>query len=137
MIDSFSYLFRTIDNVNVNRVQMSYEILTELQKLAERFKCAVIYANHIFALLLTYRNRVFEFQIVITNELTTRFTADNEPQLMPALGDSHIHRMNCQITLGRDVNDRQMFAANIDKCFYGAEKTVTFLVSDCTWSRDS
>lgn len=52
MIDSFSYLFRTIDDADANRVQMLYKFLTELQILAERFKCAVIYANDF---LLLYR----------------------------------------------------------------------------------
>lgn len=66
---------------------------------------------------------------MITNELTTRFTADNEPEMMPALGDSHTHRINFQITLGRDVNDSNLFAANIDKSFCCAEKSVTFWVN--------
>lgn len=40
VIDSFSYLFRSLDS-DVNLVQITYEILLKLQQIAEEFKCAV------------------------------------------------------------------------------------------------
>lgn len=41
VIDSFSYLFRTIDESIVNRVQMLHQLCNDLQDLAEAHKCAV------------------------------------------------------------------------------------------------
>lgn len=40
VIDSFSYLFRSLDS-DVNLVQMTHEILLKLQQIAEEFECAV------------------------------------------------------------------------------------------------
>lgn len=41
VIDSFSYLLRSIDDPTMNLVQVSYELLSKLQTVAEEFKCAV------------------------------------------------------------------------------------------------
>lgn len=65
---------------------------------------------------------------MITNELTTRITADGDMCIVPALGESHSHRANYQITFGRDEDDRRLFVANIDKCFTKSEQKVAFQV---------
>ncbi|XP_055318102.1 DNA repair protein RAD51 homolog 3-like [Sitodiplosis mosellana] len=106
VIDSFSYLFRSIDE-NVNLVQTTYEALSELQKLADKYRCAV----------------------VITNELTTRVIPDGPSCIVPALGESHSHRVNVQLTFGRDEDDRRLFVANIDKCFTKCEQKVAFQIT--------
>lgn len=80
----------------------------ELQKLAEKFKCA----------------------IVTTNELTTYFKDENDdPEIVPALGDSLAHRVNFQITLDRDENDPKLFQAFINKSFFCEDKIVRFWVN--------
>lgn len=66
--------------------------------------------------------------MVITNELTTRVVSE-ETCIVPALGDSHSHRVNFQVTFGRDEDDRQLFVANIDKCYVKPEQKVAFTVS--------
>lgn len=64
---------------------------------------------------------------MLTNELTTRIEND-EIYLVPALGNSHTHRVNYQVTLGCDLNDRELFVAKIEKTFFNSEKLVTFRV---------
>lgn len=66
--------------------------------------------------------------MVITNELTTHITPD-ETSIIPSLGESHLHRINYQITIGRDIDRPNLFVANIDKCFTKCEKEVPFRVS--------
>lgn len=66
---------------------------------------------------------------MLTNEITTHISIEEGTQLVPALGESHSHRVNHQITLGHDDDDRRLFVANIDKCFVKCEKKVPFLVS--------
>lgn len=46
VVDSFSYLFRSIDS-DLNLVQITYGILLMLQQISEEFKCAVIYSFNI------------------------------------------------------------------------------------------
>ncbi|XP_031636026.1 DNA repair protein RAD51 homolog 3 [Contarinia nasturtii] len=106
VIDSFSYLFRSIEP-SVNLIQISYEALSKLQQIADELHCAV----------------------VITNELTTRVTTEGDTEIVPALGESHLHRVNCQVTFGRDENNRKLFVANIDKCFVKCEKKVPFQIT--------
>lgn len=67
-------------------------------------------------------------QIVITNELTTRIYRNGDSILVPALGDSHSHRVNYQIIVGRDNCDDEMFVAKIKKSFWMAEKMIPFRV---------
>lgn len=40
VIDSFSYLFRVVDN-SLDRIQMMYQMCLDLEQLAKEFKCAV------------------------------------------------------------------------------------------------
>lgn len=68
--------------------------------------------------------------MVITNELTTRVTTEGDTEIVPALGESHSHRVNYQVTFGRDQNNRKLFVANIDKCFMKGEAKVPFAVSE-------
>lgn len=65
---------------------------------------------------------------MITNELTTRILTDGDTNIVPALGESHSHRVNYQITFGRDEDDHRLFVANIDKCFVKGEQKVAFQV---------
>lgn len=64
---------------------------------------------------------------MLTNELTTRIEND-EAYVVPALGDSHLHRVNYHITVGRDLNDSELFVAEIKKTFCNPEKLVPFRV---------
>ncbi|XP_053671536.1 DNA repair protein RAD51 homolog 3 [Anopheles nili] len=87
VIDSLSFLIRNTTSSSLKRVKHLHEILTLLHKLANRFGCAVI----------------------VTNDVTTRIS-DNEtserrmedPRIVPALGESHSHKINQRILLGRD-----------------------------------
>lgn len=72
---------------------------------------------------------------MITNELTTRVTTDGETYIVPSLGESHTHRVNHQITIGRDDNNHKLFVANIDKCFVKAAENVPFQVSGHNFDR--
>lgn len=67
---------------------------------------------------------------MITNELTTRIHHTGESILVPALGDSHSHRVNYQIIVGRGINDNEMFFAKFKKSFWNAEKMISFRVSN-------
>lgn len=49
-----------MDNADVNGVQILYNALTVLQKLANSFDCAVIYAN-LFYLLMAMMNEMNRF----------------------------------------------------------------------------
>lgn len=107
-----------------------YQILSELQQLAVEFNCAVniitsffFYIYHFFFFVVNLL-----FQVIITNEITTRFRGADETYLVPALGDSHIARVNYLITVNRDSKDTELFVANIDKSFYNVEKLVPFRV---------
>lgn len=68
------------------------------------------------------------FQIVVTNELTTRVINEDETYITPALGDSFSHRTNVQIALGKDLDNNELFYASIDKSFYTKEIIVPFKV---------
>lgn len=73
--------------------------------------------------------RIFiPLQILITNEITTRVSEENKTELIPALGDSHPHRTNFQISLAQDLDDVQVFHARIDKHFFQKEIAVPFRV---------
>lgn len=72
---------------------------------------------------------------MITNELTTRVTTDGETYIVPSLGESHTHRVNHQITIGRDDKNQKLFVANIEKCFVKAEGNVPFQVSGHNFDR--
>lgn len=125
MIDSLSYLFRLIPE-DINKVQMLYGVLADLQELAEQFQCAV--NIWVFFFYANSNEKLFSLQILITNELTTRIIDDNNTELIPALGESHPHRTNFQISLARDCNDLQMFHASIDKHFFMENVQVSFRV---------
>lgn len=47
--------------------------------------------------------------------MASRITDDNTTEFVPALGDSHPHRTNYQLSLARDLNDPALFYARIDK----------------------
>lgn len=129
VIDSFSYLLRDDSEIPNNRVQLMYEMLWELQELAIDFKCAVSIVRFSFACTV-WSVPVSPLQIVITNELTTRIYPNGESALVPALGDSHSHRVNYQIITARHESDNNIFVAKIKKSFWNAEKLVPFRVSD-------
>lgn len=67
--------------------------------------------------------------MVITNELTTHITPDGKKSIVPSLGESHSHRVNCQISIARDLDNQRLIVANVDKCFVQCEKKVAFQVS--------
>lgn len=110
VIDSFSFLFRQMkyDDGDLIRTGLLYETITNLQKLADQFHCAV----------------------VLTNELTTRpADSDESPDvLVPSLGDSHLHRIGQLISLGHVGCDT--FCANIDKSICSPEIGIKFRITE-------
>ncbi|XP_052869269.1 DNA repair protein RAD51 homolog 3-like [Anopheles cruzii] len=89
IIDSLSFVVRNTIPRTLERVKRLHEILTPLHKLAHRFGCVV----------------------VVTNDLTTKITDSKKPfdniQIVPALGESHSHKINQRIILGRDDTNGQ------------------------------
>uniref|UniRef100_A0A340TBH0 DNA repair protein RAD51 homolog 3 n=1 Tax=Anopheles minimus TaxID=112268 RepID=A0A340TBH0_9DIPT len=89
ILDSLSFLIRNTITRSMMRVRRLHEILTPLHKLANRFGCVVI----------------------VTNDVTTRITDTDTyertetPQIVPALGGSHTHKINQRIFLGRDESN--------------------------------
>lgn len=65
---------------------------------------------------------------MITNELTTRISPRGDSVLVPALGDSHSHRVNYQVIVGRNACDNESFVAKVKKSFWNAEKMISFRV---------
>lgn len=109
VIDSFSCLFRNMKD-NVILSQTVYVTLTNLQKMADNFRCA----------------------IVLTNELTRRpvSTSDMPDFIVPSLGDSHLHRICQLITLDHGAVGSDIFFAKIDKTFHTGETVVKFRITD-------
>lgn len=109
VIDSFSFLFRQTEHSEntMNRTRQLYDMLTDLQRLGDKFNCA----------------------IVITNELTTRIVGGNNTYFVPSMGDSHSHRVTQQITLGREDIRSNIFCANIDKSLHSPEVVVKFRIT--------
>lgn len=109
VIDSFSNLFRQMKG-DVILSQTVYVTLTNLQKLANKFSCA----------------------IVLTNELTRRpvSTSDMPDFIVPSLGDSHLHRIGQLITLDQECVGSNTFFARIDKALHSAETVVRFRITE-------
>ncbi|XP_037051531.1 DNA repair protein RAD51 homolog 3-like [Bradysia coprophila] len=109
VIDSFSCLFRNMKG-DVILSQTVYVTLTNLQKLANNFGCA----------------------IVLTNELTRRpvSTSDMPDFIVPTLGDSHLHRIGQLITLDQECVGSDIFLARIDKALHAAETVVKFRITE-------
>uniref|UniRef100_A0A182SFB3 DNA repair protein RAD51 homolog 3 n=1 Tax=Anopheles maculatus TaxID=74869 RepID=A0A182SFB3_9DIPT len=88
ILDSLSFLVRNTITRSLKRMRRLHEILTPLHKIAHRFGCVVI----------------------VTNDVTTRIsdpdpcegTETTTPQIVPALGGGHTHKINQRILLGRD-----------------------------------
>lgn len=97
---------------SLDRVRVLYDLMSDLEALARRHGCAV----------------------VLTNEITTRVSGKEIGQtsrLVPALGDTHCHRIGQQVALGRDVSDgasNEQFVACVTKSLSRAESTVPFKV---------
>lgn len=84
--------------------------------------------GNVFAIENMSSGALISLQVVLTNEITTRIINADTKYIAPALGDGLSHRMHYQITLGRDLNDKELFYANIDKSFYCREIMVPFRV---------
>ncbi|ETN63737.1 RAD51C protein [Anopheles darlingi] len=115
IIDSYSFLIRNTITNSLERVKVDHEILTLLHKLAHRFGCAV----------------------VITNDVTTDFSSvrktNEEPLIVPALGDSHSHKINQRILLGRiessdDPLHNGLYVASIEKSLFTPKVSVAFRI---------
>lgn len=66
---------------------------------------------------------------MITNELTTRIVDLNESYLVPALGDSHSHRVTQQISLSvQDANEPNRYVASVVKSLYNPVTSAEFKV---------
>ncbi|XP_055848074.1 DNA repair protein RAD51 homolog 3 [Episyrphus balteatus] len=103
-IDSFSFLFRSFED-NTNRTRIIYEILTDLQQMADKYDLAV----------------------VITNELTTRI-ANEEAIVCPALGDSLAHKVGQRIILSKLKNEHNV--AFLAKSYFVAKTGIPFRIKD-------
>lgn len=67
---------------------------------------------------------------MITNELTTRIFDLNESYLVPALGDSHSHRVTQQISLFiRDARVPNRYTASIVKSLFNPVTSAEFKVN--------
>uniref|UniRef100_A0A2M4BVK0 DNA repair protein RAD51 homolog 3 n=1 Tax=Anopheles marajoara TaxID=58244 RepID=A0A2M4BVK0_9DIPT len=115
VIDSLSFLLRNTIKNSLERVQRAHEILTLLHKLTHRFGCAA----------------------VITNDLTTilprKPTPNADPLIVPTLGDSHSHKINQRIVLGRtesshDSRHDGSHVALIEKCLFSPRVSVAFRI---------
>lgn len=115
IIDSFSFCFRSNCNLeSLEKIQIINEILTDLQILGAEYKFAVsIFFISFWSERLMF---FFDFQIVITNEFTTKLK-NNEYSTGPALGESHSHKISQRIILDRHPVERGRFIAYSEKGF--------------------
>ncbi|XP_049281159.1 uncharacterized protein LOC125762729 isoform X2 [Anopheles funestus] len=118
VLDSLSFLIRNTITRSMERVKRLHEILTPLHKLAHKFGCIVI----------------------VTNDVTTRisdsdtFTRTKAPQIVPALGGSHTHKINQRIVLGRDESNydfhtQPKYVASIEKGHFLPNISVPFRIA--------
>ncbi|XP_055539011.1 DNA repair protein RAD51 homolog 3 [Wyeomyia smithii] len=111
VLDSISYLIRNNIENTMERIRIGYTILTKLHALSNQYKCAVI----------------------ITNDVTTRFNPNdpNSSMVVPALGESHSHRINQRVILGPSSNDEPgTIVASIGKSLLRPSATVKFQVTE-------
>lgn len=104
VIDSFSFLFPSFED-NTNRTRIIYEILTDLQEIADKYEIAV----------------------VITNELTTRIIND-DAIICPALGDSLAHKVGQRIILSKQKDEQNV--AFLAKCYYASKIGIPFRIKE-------
>ncbi|XP_055906185.1 DNA repair protein RAD51 homolog 3 [Eupeodes corollae] len=104
VIDSFSFLFRSFED-NTNRTRIIYEVLTDLQQMADQYELA----------------------IVITNELTTRIVNDIAT-VCPALGDSLAHKVGQRIILSKQKNEHNI--AFLIKCYHVPKICIPFKIKE-------
>ncbi|XP_053696864.1 DNA repair protein RAD51 homolog 3 [Sabethes cyaneus] len=113
VLDSMSYIIRNNIENTMERIRIGYQILTKLHALANQYKCAVI----------------------ITNDVTTRFNP-NDPSssmVVPALGESHSHKINQRIILGPSSNRDDApgtILASIGKSLLRPSATVKFHITE-------
>uniref|UniRef100_A0A182LY58 DNA repair protein RAD51 homolog 3 n=1 Tax=Anopheles culicifacies TaxID=139723 RepID=A0A182LY58_9DIPT len=119
ILDSLSFLIRNTIPSSMKRMRRLHEILTPLHKLAHRFGCVVI----------------------VTNDVTTRISDSDSyertetPQIVPALGGSHTHKINQRIFLGQDESNydfhsqhQPRYVASIAKGHFLPTITVPFRI---------
>lgn len=113
VLDSISYLIRNNIENTLERIRIGYTILTKLQALADQYKCAVI----------------------VTNDVTTRFNP-NDPDssmVVPALGESHSHKINQRVILGPSSNRDDgpgTFIASISKSLLRPSAIIKFHITE-------
>uniref|UniRef100_A0A182QIY8 DNA repair protein RAD51 homolog 3 n=1 Tax=Anopheles farauti TaxID=69004 RepID=A0A182QIY8_9DIPT len=92
--------------------------------------------------LAILQNRLYDGEkAIVTNDVTTRISdaADasqqpDEPQIVPALGGSHTHKINQRILLGRDETNADCstkpptYLASVVKSHFKPEVTVAFRI---------
>ncbi|XP_058822684.1 DNA repair protein RAD51 homolog 3 [Topomyia yanbarensis] len=112
IVDSFSFLIRNNIENTLQRIRIGHIILTKLHMLAHRYKCAVI----------------------ITNDVTTRIDSSdpNGSTVLPALGESHSHKINQRIVLGQTGDDEEpgVFIASIEKSLLQRRTSVKFHIGE-------
>lgn len=106
---------------------MDHVILTKLHVLAQQYKCAVGIDS------LTSAQVCFELfsyhQIVITNDVTTRINGQDS-QVIPALGDTHSHKINQRVILGQsDEDPAGVHIASVEKGLFRTRMAVKFQIS--------
>lgn len=107
VIDSYSFLIRCNIESTLERIRMDHTILNRLQILAQKFN----------------------FAIVLTNDVTTKLHGPDDPSsIVPALGDSHSHRVNQRILLGPTANESGAYVASVEKGFHRPRMAVKFQI---------
>lgn len=107
VIDSISFLVRNNIENSFERIQVDHVILTKLHVLAQQYKCA----------------------IVITNDVTTRINGQDS-QVIPALGDTHSHKINQRVILGQSDDDPAgVHIASVEKGLFRTRMAVKFQIS--------
>ncbi|XP_058446759.1 DNA repair protein RAD51 homolog 3 [Malaya genurostris] len=111
IIDSLSFLIRNNIENTLERIRIDHRILTKLHVLAHLYKCAV----------------------VITNDVTTRIDSNGTTNsiVIPAIGDSHSHKINQRIVLGQTSDEESsIFIASIEKSLMRPRTLVKFQITE-------
>ncbi|XP_055611013.1 DNA repair protein RAD51 homolog 3-like [Uranotaenia lowii] len=113
VIDSLSFIIRNSIESTLERIRVNHRLLTQLHALAQQYK----------------------FAIVITNDVTTRIiSGESASVIVPALGESHGHKINQRVLLGPVSSQRaeaatDIFVAFVEKSLYRPRMAVNFQIS--------
>ncbi|XP_055378115.1 DNA repair protein RAD51 homolog 3 [Condylostylus longicornis] len=104
VVDSFTYIFRNFNGPSYLRLRLVYELLTELQILADKNELAVI----------------------LTNQFSSKVTDCNNLILYPALGEAYAHKIGQRLIFEKGIIQRRIF---LHKTLYGSSAIIPFLIN--------